>query len=842
MFNKTVEEVVSLLDSDIENGLSVSQVSQLHNKYWPNQITPAKQKSLFIKFISQFHSPIIYILLVAIVLSLVMKEYGDGIVIGIILFLNATLWFVQEYKADQSVKKLISLNNDNVEVIRDGKDMMIDSKELVPWDIVKLDAWYKITADMRIVECFSLEVNESALTWESLPAKKHSDIIQKDRLAIWDTDNMLFSGTYIVNGTGKAIVVSTGMDTELGKIAYVVSSTKDTKTPLEKRLHKLGLQIWIIVLVVAIVVILIWLYEWHTLYEMFFVWTSLAVSAIPEWLPAVVTLTLAIWVQQMYKQKVLVKQLKSIETLGSTSVICSDKTGTITQNNMTVTDIYLNNQNYKIWKDVEKISGSSDFELLLKCGVHCNNATLPNIWDPTELALLQIGSDYHISATLDKTGEVPFSSENKYMITHHDGVSYLKWAVENTLQLCDRVLSNGEVIILTDDIKEEILSANTGYARQIIRVLWFAYKEGDDKDYIFIGMMGMIDPPRVWVDKSIQECKDGGIRVIMITWDNIETAKAIARQIWLEWDAITGEDFERSEDKLNIVKTTNVFARVNPIHKAQICELLQSMWHVVAMTWDGVNDAAAIKKADVGISMAITGTDVTKEAADMLLIDDNFVSIVNGVKQWRIIYANMKKFVQFLLRVNFDEIVLILISIIFKLPLPFIAIQILWVNLVTDSLPAIALWFDKWDKDIMKQKPRSKDEDILKWSWWFIAFTTILSAIAMMILYFYELDHNSLENMRTIIVTAIIFGELLLVYSVRSDTKNFRQIEPNWYLNGAVIVSLVLHLIVLHTTIGSYFEFTRLDSRDRWWVICISSSIFIILESYKFIKRKISKK
>ena len=321
MFNKTVEEVVSLLDSDIENGLSVSQVSQLHNKYWPNQITPAKQKSLFIKFISQFHSPIIYILLVAIVLSLVMKEYGEGIVIGIILFLNATLWFVQEYKADQSVKKLISLNNDNVEVIRDGKDMMIDSKELVPWDIVKLDAWYKITADMRIVECFSLEVNESALTWESLPAKKHSDIIQKDRLAIWDTDNMLFSGTYIVNGTGKAIVVSTGMDTELGKIAYVVSSTKDTKTPLEKRLHKLGLQIWIIVLVVAIVVILIWLYEWHTLYEMFFVWTSLAVSAIPEWLPAVVTLTLAIWVQQMYKQKVLVKQLKSIKLVLSHKII-----------------------------------------------------------------------------------------------------------------------------------------------------------------------------------------------------------------------------------------------------------------------------------------------------------------------------------------------------------------------------------------------------------------------------------------------------------------------------------------------------------------------------------------
>lgn len=838
MFNKTIEEIAWLYGTDIEKWLDDLQIVSLRNKYWSNQITPTKQKSLFVKFLYQFHSSIVYILIVAAILSFIMKEYSDTVVIVVVLLINAILWFVQEYKADQSVKKLISLNKNKANVIRNNTDIIIDSQDLVPWDIVKFDAWYKVTADVRIIKCYDLQSNESSLTWESSLAKKNSNIINKDSVAIWDTDNMLFAGTYIANGTGVGIVVATGMNTELGKIAHVVSSAKDTITPLEKRLQKLGLQIGIMVVIIAIVIMLVWLYEWHTLYEMFFVWTSLAVSAIPEWLQAVVTLTLAIWVQQMYKQKVLVKQLKSIETLGSTSVICSDKTGTITQNNMTVIDVYVNNKQFVVPDNKEQLVTNQDFELLLKCAVHCNNAVLPNIWDPTELALLKIWSDYNISPILKKIWEVPFDSEKKYMITNYEWLSYLKWAVENVLKLCDRIIIDGKIIWLTDDMKNDLLDINTGYAKQIIRVLWFAYNSWKDENYIFIGMMGMIDPPRVWVDKSIQECKDAGIRVIMITWDNIEIARAIANKIWLDGNAMTGEEFEKSENKLDVVKNTNIFARVNPIHKSQICELLQSMWHVVAMTWDGVNDAAAIKKADVGISMAITGTDISKEAADMLLIDDNFVSIVNGVKQWRIIYSNMRKFVQFLLRANFDEIVLILISIILKLPLPFIAIQILWVNLITDTLPAVALGFDKWDKDIMKHKPRSKNEDILKWSWWLIIITTALSAIGMMLLYFHELDNNTIENMRTIIITATIFGELLLVYSVRSDTKQFRQVEPNRYLNGAVVISLMLHLVVLQTWLGAYFQFTALDIRDWFWTIGISWSIFTLLELLKFIKRK----
>lgn len=838
MFNKTIEEIAWLYGTDIEKWLDDLQIVSLRNKYWSNQITPTKQKSLFVKFLYQFHSSIVYILIVAAILSFIMKEYSDTVVIVVVLLINAILWFVQEYKADQSVKKLISLNKNKANVIRNNTDIIIDSQDLVPWDIVKFDAWYKVTADVRIIKCYDLQSNESSLTWESSLAKKNSNIINKDSVAIWDTDNMLFAGTYIANGTGVGIVVATGMNTELGKIAHVVSSAKDTITPLEKRLQKLGLQIGIMVVIIAIVIMLVWLYEWHTLYEMFFVWTSLAVSAIPEWLQAVVTLTLAIWVQQMYKQKVLVKQLKSIETLGSTSVICSDKTGTITQNNMTVIDVYVNNKQFVVPDNKEQLVTNQDFELLLKCAVHCNNAVLPNIWDPTELALLKIWSDYNISPILKKIWEVPFDSEKKYMITNYEWLSYLKWAVENVLKLCDRIIIDGKIIWLTDDMKNDLLDINTGYAKQIIRVLWFAYNSWKDENYIFIGMMGMIDPPRAWVDKSIQECKDAGIRVIMITWDNIEIARAIANKIWLDGNAMTGEEFEKSENKLDVVKNTNIFARVNPIHKSQICELLQSMWHVVAMTWDGVNDAAAIKKADVGISMAITGTDISKEAADMLLIDDNFVSIVNGVKQWRIIYSNMRKFVQFLLRANFDEIVLILISIILKLPLPFIAIQILWVNLITDTLPAVALGFDKWDKDIMKHKPRSKNEDILKWSWWLIIITTALSAIGMMLLYFHELDNNTIENMRTIIITATIFGELLLVYSVRSDTKQFRQVEPNRYLNGAVVISLMLHLVVLQTWLGAYFQFTALDIRDWFWTIGISWSIFTLLELLKFIKRK----
>lgn len=840
MFNKSIDEIVSVYDTDLDSWLTSQQVTLQTSKSGLNQITPQKQTSLWIKFFLQFNNPIVYILLVACVLSIFMKEYGDAVVIWIILLVNALMWFIQEYKADQSVKKLITMNKDDIPVIRNGKEVIIDSKYLVPWDIVLFEAGQKVAADIRISECFGLKVDESTLTGESDPTSKDNNIIQKDRVAIWDTHNMLFMGTYVATWNGRGIVVATGMNTELGKIAHIVSSSKDTITPLEKRLHKLGLQIWSIVILVALIVIGIGVYEGHTLYEMFFVGTSLAVSAIPEWLPAVVTLTLAIWVQQLYKQKVLVKQLKSIETLGSTSVICSDKTGTITQNMMTVTDIYINNRLFKITdlndKNSNALMDQSNLHTLLSCAVHCNNSHLPDIWDPTELALLKIGLEYEVSPTLDKIDEVPFDSDKKYMITHHKDISYLKGAVEEVLPLCDKIDIDSHVSDLDEDTRSKILQSNDQYATRAIRVLWFWYKKPSENTYIFIGMMGMIDPPRPWVTQAIQECRDGGIRVIMITGDNINTAQAIADSIGLEGDAVTGDQFDQAEDKVSMVKQTNIFARVSPIHKVQICEILQSLGHVVAMTGDWVNDAAAIKKADVGISMAITGTDVTKEAADMLLVDDNFVSIVNGVKQWRIIYTNMKKFVQFLLRVNFDEIILILMSIILKLPVPFIAIQVLWINLVTDSLPAVALGFDKWDKDIMQQKPRAKNDDILKWSWGFIIATTLVCSASIIILYFYELKHNTLANMRTVIVTTIIFTELLLAYSIRSDKKNFWQVSTNWYLNGAVLISLAIHLIAINTSIWSYFEFTKLDLRDWVWVLLISWWVFTIFEAVKRIR------
>lgn len=454
--------------------------------------------------------------------------------------------------------------------------------------------------------------------------------------------------------------------------------------------------------------------------------------------------------------------------------------------------------------------------------MHCGNAQLPNIGDPTELALLQIASDYKISPTLVKIGEVPFDSAKKYMITHHTGISYLKGAVENMIQLCNKINIDGKIIRLDKEDKEKIIKQNNEYSREAVRVLGCAYNNDGGEDFIFLGMVGMIDPPRDGVAEAIKECKGGGIRVIMITGDNINTAKAIAEKIGLGGNAMTGEEFDQCEDKILAVKQTNIFARVSPLHKVQICEILQSLGEVVAMTGDGVNDAAAIKKSDVGISMAITGTDVSKEAADMLLLDDNFVSIVNGVRSGRLIYANMKKFVQFLLRVNFDEIILIVMCIILKLPIPMIAIQVLWINLVTDSLPAVALGFDEGDKDIMKQKPRSKNEDILKGSWGSIIFTTLICSSSLILIYFYELAHNSLENMRTVIVTTIIFTELLLVYSIRSGTKSFRKIPINPYLNGAVAISIILHVIALSTGLGSYFEFTALDGKDRMWVAVVS--------------------
>ena len=839
MHNKTDIQLIEMFGTNLETGLTTSQVKENLKKYGPNQITPQKQQSLWIKFFLQFNSPIVYILVIASGLSIVLKEYTDSIVIGVILVLNAVLWFVQEYKADQSLKKLTTMNVDMVNVIRNGKLLQLESKNIVPGDIVKFDAGFKVTADIRVLESFELKVDESTLTGESEASVKNNQIIIDERIGIADTDNMLFAGTYIVNGTGKGIVVKTGMDTELGKITHIVSASKNTITPLEKKLKKLGMQIALIVVIIAIIIIAIGIYEWHTLFEMFFVATSLAVSAIPEGLPAVVTLTLAIWVQKMYKQHVLVKQLKSIETLGSTTVICSDKTGTITQNKMTVTNIFINNKKFLISNEWdENFKQQKNYLELLKCFVHCGNAQLPKIGDPTEIALLQFASDYKISSTLVKIGEIPFDSEKKYMVTHHTGVSYIKGALENMLMLCSKINIDWNIIWLSEEDKEKILKQNNEYSREAIRVLGCGYNTDGANDFIFLGMVGMIDPPRDGVAEAIKECRGAGIRVIMITGDNINTAKAIAEKIGLGGNAMTWEEFDQCEDKVLAVKQTNIFARVSPFHKVQICELLQWLWEVVAMTGDGVNDAAAIKKADVGISMAITGTDVSKEAADMLLLDDNFVSIVKGVRSGRIIYTNMKKFVQFLMRVNFDEIILIVMCIVLKLPIPMIAIQVLWINLVTDSLPAVALGFDEGDEDIMRQKPRSKDEDIMKGSWWAIIFTTLICASSLILIYFYELEHNSLENMRTVIVTTIIFTELLLVYSIRSGKKSFRKIPSNPYLNGAVAISIILHVIALSTSLGSYFEFTRLDSRDWMRVAIVSLGVFTIFESYKFLRHK----
>lgn len=844
-FNQSIEQVEKNLETNIKKGLSKIQVEKRLSENGFNQLNPPKQTPTFIKFLMQFNSPMVYILIFAAVVSYCLHEVLDAIVIGVILLINALLGFFQEHKADESVKKLISMNKENSIVLRDWKETSIESKYLVPWDIVILDAGYKVAADMRVIESYELKSDESALTGESLPSEKYSDTIEKKSLAVWDMDNMIFSWTYLTGWAWKAIVVETGMNTQLWNIASIVSSSKDKKTPLEQRLEKLGIQIWVIVLIVAAIVVAIWVYNWKSWNEIFMIAVSLAVSAIPEWLPAVVTLTLAIGVQNMFKKKVLVKKLNSIETLWSVDVICSDKTWTITQNKMKVTNIFLWQKDYDLTSDSNGQINiqNPDLKLLLNAWVNCNNAKLPNIWDPTEIALLQVAKDFNEFNLLEKTGQVPFNSENKYMISHHENISYIKWALENVLKLCDKILIDWKIFPLAETsgpekYKENLLSQNKTYASNAIRVLWFWYKNPEDEKFIFIGMMGMIDPPRKWVFEAIQECKNAWIRVIMITWDNIETAKAIAWQIWLTWNAMTWEEFEATEDKLKAVKNTNIFARVNPLHKSQIADILQKLGHTVAMTWDWVNDAAAIKKADVWISMAITWTDVSKEASDMLLIDDNFVSIVNWVKQWRIIYDNMKKFVQFLLRVNFDEIILIIMSIILKLPMPLIALQVLWINLVTDSLPAVALGFDQWDKDVMNRPPRSKKEDILSWSWGFILLTTILCSWSLLLLYFYELKHNSIETMRTIIATTIIFTELLLAYSIRSDKKNFWQLPANWHLNLAVLASLWFHLLALFTPLGKYFEFTPLGADDWKWVFMISFWVFTIIELLKVFRRK----
>lgn len=836
---KEYSEIVNFLESDIENWLSDHIAKERLQRYGLNQLQKKKKLSVIKIFLDQFIDPIVIVLIGATILSIILQEYSDAIVIWVIVILNALFGFFQEYKAEKSIALLSKLTSPTVRVIRWWTEKILPASVLVPGDIVLLESGDKINADIRLIEAITLSVDESILTGESRTVVKNIHPLAPETI-LAERSNMIFAGTIVATGKGTGIVVHTGMQTELGAIAQMVQSTTETQTPLQKKLKKLWILLSGVALIICGFVMAIGLITWEPLVQMLFVAISLAVSAIPEWLPAVVTITLALWVQKMYKKNALIRKLKAVETLWSTTVICSDKTGTITQNHMDVTSLFVDDQLLYI----DKITNAQlkTYTHLWDIAVHCNDAHLPNIGDPTEIALLEKAEAIGIVSKKKRTNEIPFTSENKYMVTIHGNIGYIKWSPEVILSLCDTYEENGKIYPMTDKKKNEISAHLQTMTDQALRVLGLWYNDGKSSTYTFVGLIGLMDPPRKEVKTALRLCKEAGIQVIIITWDNKDTAVAIARLVGIQWKAMTGAELDALGDFSVLPEGVTIFARVNPSHKVKILQALQSQGHIVAMTGDGVNDAPALKRANVGIAMSTKWTDVARESSDMILVDDNFASIVSAVEFGRIIYDNIKKCVKFMLAVNFDEILVVLASILLWMPIAMLPIQILWMNLVTDSLPTLALGTEQGEEGIMLRKPRPKHEHILSWSRKFIIITTLIGAVLTFLLFWRELSTSGIDKARTMLITASIIFELSMAFAARSDVHNIWHLKVNKYLLGAVGISIILQVVAIYTPLGHFLHFTPLWVLDWLQIIAIGLFGLVVFEIIKLFWSKTSDK
>ncbi|MDP6547607.1 MAG: calcium-transporting P-type ATPase, PMR1-type [Candidatus Woesearchaeota archaeon] len=869
MHEKNIEEVFEELDTKKE-GLSDKEAEKRLHEYGYNEIKEGKKISAVKIFLQQFNSSVVYILIAALIISVFIGERIDAIVIGIILVLNALFGFYQEYRAEKSIEALKKMSSLKAIVIRNGKEIEIDAKLLVPGDLLILSEGDKIPADSRIFEEYNLQTQEAPLTGESTPVKKEVKVLA-EKTALADRINMVFSGTAISSGKGKAIVTGTGMGSEIGKIAKLIQETEDEKTPLQKKLNQLGRWLGTATIIISAIVFLGGILKGENLIEFFIVAVALAVAAIPEGLPAVVTIGLSIGSQRMIKRNALIRKLPSVETLGSTTVICADKTGTLTKNEMTVKKIYTNNKIIDVtgsgyekkgefFHDNKKISGK-EIELLLKIGALNNDASLNGgniIGDPTEASLIVSAAKagmkkLDLEKKHERIDEIPFSSERKIMTTIHnfnrEKLAFVKGAPEIVISKCNSIYENGKVRKLTEKRKKEILEINKRFAQNALRVLGFAFKTVMDKKRVeknltFVGLQGMIDPPREEVKEAIKKAKNAGIKVVMITGDYEITAKSIANAIGIEGKCLTGKDLDKIKDKdlQKDVEDISIYARVNPEHKIKIVDALKKNGHIVAMTGDGVNDAPALKKADIGTAMGIAGTDVAKEASDMILTDDNFSSIVNAVEEGRGIYDNIKKFVEYLLSSNLGEILTIFIAIMIGLPLPLIAIMILWINLATDGLPALALSVDPSDPNIMDRKPRNPKEHIISNP---IIVRMVIVGVVMMIgtLAVFKLynPESNLMYAQTMAFSTLMFYQMFNVLNCRSEFNSLFKIGvfTNMKLWGAIIISVLMQILVIHTPLGAYFKTVPLTLMDWIYVVLVGSTVLIIVEIYKVAVKKL---
>ena len=883
-FSKSGEDVANFFETDMIKGLSSEQVEEKRSVYGTNEIVSKNKKSIAKMILEQFQDFMIIILIIAAVISGVVGQsngegFTDSIIILVIVILNAVIGVIQELKAQKSLESLKNLSAPHSKVIRDGKLQDLESKYLVPGDIVVLETGDYVPADLRLIEAVNLKTQEAALTGESLPVEKNTEKIDKEDIGIGDRLNQAFSSSLVTYGRGKGIVVSIGMQTEVGKIATMLDSVDDSETPLSRRLEALGKTLGIAALVICLVIFAVGSFvHGREIFEMFMTAVSLAVAAIPEGLPAISTIVLSIGVQRMVKRNAIIRTLPSVETLGSATVICSDKTGTLTQNKMTVEKIFYNNEIFGV--EEKKYNVDDHLRLLMNSMILCNDTKVTKegeefklAGDPTETALVDLGIKLNmLKTTMDdenpRVEEIPFDSERKLMSTVNNTNQglfvYTKGGVDEILSKCSKIYLDNQEMALSAENINYIKQVNEEMAKGALRVLAMAYKRVDkvptrnemnnlESELVYIGMVGMIDPARPEAKEAVEKCKTAGIKPVMITGDHKVTAMAIAKDIGIlenESEAITGSELEKmpQEELEKNVKNYSVYARVSPEHKVRIVKAWQSQGEVVAMTGDGVNDAPALKTADIGAAMGIVGTDVAKEAADVVLTDDNFATIVSAVEEGRRIYDNILKAVQYLLSSNIGEIIVLFVATMFGwLAEPLLPIHILWINLVTDSLPALALSVDPAEKDIMKRKAR-KDKNIFSKGMTFrVIYQGIMVGVLTLLAFCIgcRFDFASLANpevamtAQTMAFAVLAMSELVHAYNVRSNKESIfkLKLKTNMVLVFATLVSLLLMVVVLGVPVlQGMFEVTELSITNWVWVILLSLAPLTIVEILKLFK------
>lgn len=911
-FSQTDEEVAQQLSTDIEEGLSSEEAQRRLEQYGLNELIERGMKSAWLILWEQLTEIMVVMLIIAAAVSAFLGEYTDAIAILAIVVLNTALGYSQESRAEKAIAALKKLAVPTVKVIRDGRIVEISAREMVPGDVALLEAGNKVSADGRLVESVNLRVEEAALTGESEPVEKHTLPIRDDQPPLGDQQNMAFMGTVVTYGRGTMLVTETGMSTELGKIADMIQDVVAEPTPLQRRLDNLGKTLALVALAIIAVVVVLGLFRGEDLELLFLTGISMAVAAVPEGLPAVVTITLALGSQRMLKRHALIRKLPAVETLGSVTTICSDKTGTLTENRMTVTMLdvagakvsvdALLERGVPVWRTDAAIADDLPPEvrsmaLLVRAMTLANDAVLQaeeddpeekrTIGDPTEGALVvaaaQLGLEKEsLEERWPRVAEVPFTSERKRMTTIHERrngarelelpwedvrfLAYSKGAVDSLLDISDRVWVGNEAVPLDDEMRERINKANAEMAQNGQRVLGVAFRplqelpehgeeESVEDDLIVIGLVGMLDPPRPEVQQAVARCRTAGIRPVMITGDHPLTAEHIARELRIADDesrTLTGRDLANmSVDELEkVVQQVPVYARVSPEHKLNIVTALQDLGEVVAMTGDGVNDAPALKRADIGVAMGITGTDVSKEAADMVLLDDNFATIVSAVEEGRVIFDNIRKFIKYTLSSNTGELWVMLVAPFLGMPLPLLPLQILWINLVTDGLPGLALAIEPAERGIMERKPFRPDESIFsRGLGWQIVWVGVLMGIVSLGMGFWKwatgtqgVDAEAeLRTMRTVVFTTLTLAQMGNALALRTNRDSLFTVGllSNRAMLGAVLLTFILQMALIYVPfLQRFFETVPLSLNELLLVLAASSTVFIAVELDKWRRRR----